>query len=330
MKKLLNRKYIILVLSIAFVLFITHGLFANYTENQIKALGYDKEEAAKIVETHGTFNAYGIVKQELETKISDKEEIFTNEIGDLLDSLNKDELTLVEYNELLSSKIDERRAYYGKEIESLTSKLSSLNIKEEDNLDYTDYTLADEYTSKLGLVKKYESMYDEKIKTLKKSLTDYGVRQSEIDALISEDVLTTIKALEKKVNYMKSYTALVSTSGNKYAPGSMDLFKRISDHRVANGLPPFRYNAEGQSCVDVEANSYANNKNPHNWLCKSLTSEGASLASSKSDYIKIAGDFLTSHGSHERNVLTPKYVSAACSAVERDGMVYMICGYFKY
>ncbi len=329
--KVLNKKSLILVVAIAITAFATFELFTNYTEDQIRALGFDKNETIDIVEEHGPFNAYDVVKSELEKEVEEKEFIFTNEIGESLDVVgNKDKLTLVEYSELLDVKTEELRVFYETEIELVTSSLVVYPLVDEDIIDYAEFTLADEFTSKMELLTKYESTYNDKLESLKASLRDYGVRQAEIDSLITDDIFSSIDALEEKESYMKEYNALVSTSGNTYAAGAMDLFNRLNDHRVSKGLPAFRYNAEGQSCVDVEANSYANNKNPHNWLCKSLTSEGASLASVNSDYIKIAGDFLTTHGSHERDVVMPEYVSAACSAVERDGMVYMICGYFTY
>ncbi len=331
MKKIFSKKIFLGFLTIAVTMFLFYGIFAYYTEGQIRALGYSINETSQIIDEHGTLSAYNITKEELELSIAEKEAHFTDVVGDSLDTIvGKEGLSLVEYDQLLDIKIETRTSFYTIEIANLTTTLDGYPIEEEDVIDYTGYTLAAEYSKKTELATKYTTYFDDKLAGLRTSLIDLGLRESEVDALVTGDVHADIATLEGRVTYMEEYNALVSTSGNNYAAGAMDLFNRLSDHRVANGLPPFRYNAEGQSCVDIEANSYANNQNPHNWLCKDLTSEGSSLSSVNSDYITIAGDFLTSHDSHERDVLMPEYVSAACSAVESDGMVYMICGYFTY
>lgn len=319
----------ITVISLA-IITMFYGFKYN-NEEKLSGLGYTEDQVEEIIEEHGILDGYSHIEKKLKDEIKEKESIFTNQVGDELSTVkNSKDMTLVKYSNMLDDKITERTEFYNTEISTLNKSLESYILSEEDIIDYTDYTLAAEYNKKVELINKYKTYYEEKVTELKQALLDSGVSEWEVNSLITGDNVSDVAILEAKKVYIDEYNSLVSTSGNSYAPGAMDLFNRLNAHRTSKGLAPFRYNAEGQSCVDIEANSYANNKNPHNWLCKELTSEGSSLASSSSDYIKIAGDFLTSHDSHERDVIAPEYVSAACSAVQRDNMVYMICGYFTY
>ncbi len=302
--------------------------YASNTSKTINALGYSDEETEQFIEEHGIFNAYENVEKALEDEIKQKEELLITTVGvspELIENYNT--LTRVEYSNALDVFTESTKLMYEENIAEVEKKLSVFTFEEETSVE--NLSLSDIYNIKHSLLVETEDEYNEKINEHKQSLLDYGMRESELESLLNGSLVEILKALGDKVAYYKEYNALVSTSGNSYASGSMDLFNRLNEHRVSKGLAPFEYNAAQQGCVDIEANSYANNKNPHNWLCKTLTSEGASLASVNSDYIKIAGDFLTSHGSHEADVTNPRYTSAACSAVARDGMVYMICGYFK-
>ncbi len=322
------KKRILLGLAVCLVIAISFFGFTSNTQNEIQALGYSEEETSKLIEEYGIFNAAAKTEKALEDEIKDKEETLKTEIG-LEPSLieGRDKMTRVAYSKELTTFTDEMRTTYTADIEAVNTELAKYNV--EDTVATEGVPLAKVLTDKTTLLETTVTNYETEIENHKTTLLDFGMRESELEALLTGDLVVDLKALQDKVAYYEEYQALVSTSGNSYASGAMDLFNILNNHRVSKGLPAFTYNSAQQSCVDIEANSYANNKNPHNWLCKTLTSEGASLASVNSDYIQIAGNFLTTHGSHEADVVNPNYTSAACSAVQRDNMVYMICGYFQ-
>lgn len=304
------------------------SIYSSGAKSQIYALGYSEKEVEKFIAEYGVFEASEKVENELNAEITAKEDKLATEIGVSPTLINNyDSLTRVEYNNELDSFIEYNTTIYTTAIAEADQKLANYAVVSE--FETEGVSLYTQLSNRNKLIYETEINFEVQIEEKKAALVDYGMRSSEVDALITGDYLKDLEALNSKVTYYENFNAMVSTSGNSYASGSMDLFNILNNHRVSKGLPAFRYNAEQQSCVDVEANSYANNKNPHNWLCKTLTSEGASLASSSSNYIQIAGNFLTTHGSHEADVVNPNYTSAACSAVERDGMVYMICGYFR-
>ncbi|MFV0425397.1 MAG: hypothetical protein ACK5K7_07585 [Bacilli bacterium] len=320
-----------IIISIVTICLISGGSFFFHfssMKNNISALGYSDTEVDKFIDEHGVFNAYKEVETALNDEIETKEDTLNNEIGVSPDLItDKDDMTRVEYSTTLDDFIVENTELYSASIQEIDAEITKYPTEEK--IDTADLTLYDEFTLKTEFLSKLETEFSNKLEEHKTALLDYGMRESELEGLLTGDVLADLEALGNKLAYYKEYQALVSTSGNSYASGAMDLFNILNNHRISKGLAPFTYNSEQQGCVDIEANSYANNKNPHNWLCKSLTSEGASLASVSSDYIQIAGNFLTTHASHEADVINPNYTSAACSAVQRDGMVYMICGYFQ-
>ncbi len=322
------KKLIIVAISLCVLFFGSFFMYTSSARNAIYALGYDENETEKLIEEYGTIGASEKVKDKLNKEIEKKEEVLVEEVGIEPTLMTvSEELSKVEYNEALDTFIDEVTVLYEEKIKEVEENLSKYPVEEE--LDVEGVSLHQELTMKQKLLFDTEGMYVDKVEGYKAALRDFGVRESELEGLLSGDLVADSILLEEKVGYYEAYNALVSTSGNSYAAGAMDLLAILNNHRVSKGLEPFRYNAEQQGCVDIEANSYANNKNPHNWLCKTLTSEGSSLASINSDYIGIAGHFLTTHGSHEADVVNPNYTSAACSAVARDNMVYMICGYFR-
>lgn len=320
-----------IIISIVTICLISGGSFFFHfssMKNNISALGYSDTEVDKFIDEHGVFNAYKEVETALNDEIETKEDTLNNEIGVSPDLItDKDDMTRVEYSTALDDFIVENTELYSASIQEIDAEITKYPTEEK--IDTADLTLYDEFTLKTEFLSQLETEFSNKLEEHKTALLDYGMRESELEGLLTGDVLADLEALGNKLAYYKEYQALVSTSGNSYASGAMDLFNILNNHRISKGLAPFTYNSEQQGCVDIEANSYANNKNPHNWLCKSLTSEGASLASVSSDYIQIAGNFLTTHASHEADVINPNYTSAACSAVQRDGMVYMICGYFQ-
>ncbi|MFV0498809.1 MAG: hypothetical protein ACK5NF_02090 [Bacilli bacterium] len=323
-----KSRLLIGLLTICVVTSSSFVIHSYSTKKQIMALGYNEKETTKFVSKHGIFNVNSKVVSKLENEIASKEKILSSEIGVSHTLIqNYDQLTKVEYNKALDSFIDNTTSLYKDSIKEVDKKILSLKIDEK--VDTKNTTLYEELSIKNNLVNDLESEYLIKISELKKKLNNYVMRDSEIELISNNNVIDTYNILTKKYEYFKEYHELYDNSKNSIASGSMDLFNILNKHRIANGLNPFKYNSSQQSCVDTEANSYANNKNPHNWLCKSLTSEGASLAGINSNYIQIAGNFLTTNASHEADVINPNYTSAACSAVSRDGMVYMICGYFR-
>lgn len=309
---------------------ITTSFFAYSTSSKVKiiALGYDEKEADKLIEKHGIITASSVVEEELNNDIEENEKILKEQVGvspTLIE--NYSNMSKLNYRENLENFINSTTDLYTEEIVKIEEALTLYPVAEE--LVNDNKSLYQQYTDRIKLLSKYESEFLPKIEEQKQALREYGMRETEIESMISGNIVSDLEALNSKVDYYKQFSALLSTSGNSYAPGSMDLFNMLNAHRVSKGLQPFEYNAAQQGCVDIEANSYANNKNPHNWLCKTLVSEGSSLASSSSNYIQIAGNFLTTHASHEADVINPNFSSAACSAVQKENMVYMICGYFN-
>lgn len=323
-----TKKVLIGLVVICVTVVSAFSFYSTGAKNQIYALGYSEAETEKFIAQYGVFEASEKVEKELNAEIAAKEAILSEEIGISPTLMNNYEsLTRVEYNNELDTYIEYTRTLYTEAIATADATLAGYAVVEEFAVE--GLTLHSQLSLRNVKIIETETNLITKISEHKAALLDYGMRQSDVDSLVTGDLVKDVETLDEKVTYYKNFNALVSTSGNSYAAGSMDLFNILNNHRVSKGLAPFTYNADQQACVDIEANSYANNKNPHNWLCKTLTSEGASLAGVNSDYIQIAGNFLTSHASHEADVINPRYTSAACSAVQRDGMVYMICGYFK-
>lgn len=322
------KKAIIILLTVCVLFAGSFFMYTSSTKNAIYALGYSEEEAEKLIEKYGTLNAPEKVEDKLNEEIKEKETTLTTEVGvDPSLMTDADKLSKVEYSQALDIFIDETTVLYEEKIKEVEEGLSKYPVEED--LNNEGLSLHQELSMKQKVLYSTEGNFRQLVEDRKRALLDFGLREADLLNMLSGDLVADAILLGEKVEYYESYNALVSTSGNSYAGGAMDLLAILNAHRVSKGLAPFRYNAEQQGCVDIEANSYANNKNPHNWLCKTLTSEGASLAGVNSDYIGIAGNFLTTHGSHEADVINPNYTSAACSAVAKDGMVYMICGYFQ-
>lgn len=324
----LTKKRIISAIAAVAVLTSMFFVYTTSSKSRIVALGYDVVQAEKYIEKYGILTAAGKVEDELESNIEKQEKLLKDEVGispTLIE--NYDTLSRVKYNERLQTFVESSKKLYSDEITKIEDALKVYPLENEFN--NKGKSLYQQYTERVKLLSKFEGEYLPKVEEQKQILRNYGMRDTEINSLISGNIVSDLETLLAKVDYYNQFSALLSTSGNTYAPGAMDLLAILNSHRTSRGLQPFAYNSAQQGCVDIEANSYANNKNPHNWLCKTLVSEGASLASVSSNYVSIAGNFLTTNPSHEADVINPNFSSAACSAVQKGNMVYMICGYFS-
>ncbi len=320
------KKILIILLIIIIIIAASFYGFTKYNENKLLALGYTKDEIDQLVDEHG-YNLVETVENNLETEIKDKELVVTTEIGMPLEFLEGyDTLSRVKYNVALDSYIEEHTVKYNEYIEEINEELLALQI-EEDAVE--DLSLHDTLLAKDAILRKHIENYNNELQNKQDTLLNMGVSLEEVSSYLTGDILVDINKLNERVEYYTNFSQLVGSYGNTFASGGMDLFNILNNHRVASGFSPWTYNHDQQSCVDIEANSYATNKNPHNWLCKTLTSEGASLANINSDYVGIAGHFLTTDPSHEADVINPNYTSAACSIVTNGNMNYMICGYFR-
>lgn len=321
----------IIITTIVVICVIAGTMFYNgigSRKDRLYALGYSNEEVEKFINEHGTSEFAKKAEDKLLKSIEKKEQVLLDEIGVPAEFVNgRDSLSKVEYNDYLDEYIETTRQMYLENINNMDAELVALRLSDED--DYSSMNLVEQFDAKNKKVVARRNEINGQYNSLVQGLYDIGVRETEVQSYLTGDIFADIETLNNKTEYFKSFAGMLGSSGTSYASGAMDLFNALNAHRVSKGLAPFVYRGDQQSCVDMETVAYAQNKNPHNWLCKSLTSEGSSLASSSSDYIGIAANFLTTHDSHEADVINPRYVGAACSVVNKDRMNYMICGYFQ-
>lgn len=325
----------IAIFKILFILFSISLLTGVFYYNKvldehrqaIVELGYTTGEIDSFIDQYGLMEYRDIISSNLERAIEEKQNVVVNYIGLPVEEAAQGELTDVEYNLYLDQFINENTMRINGEIADYDAKLAALAAPDENV--YEGATLSHIALAKNDLYIARNEEVNAQFDKLVTDLREVGLRESDLQTFISGDVMTDIGVLNEKLDYYKKFGAGIGAGGTSYASGSKELFDILNAHRISKGLPAFTYRSDQQACVDMETVAYAQNKNPHNWLCKSLTSEGSSLASSSSDYIGIAGRFLTTHASHEADVINPRYTGSVCSVVNKGSMNYMVCGYFQ-
>ncbi len=327
MKNILLKIFFIL-LSLSLISGVYYyNMVLDEHRQEIVELGYSKAEIDSFIDQYGIMEYRDIISSNLERAIADKQAVVVEEVGLPVEEAAQGDLTDVEYNLYLDQFIAENTNKFNEQIADYDSKLTSLAAPDETV--YEGQTLSQIAAAKGELYNARNEEITGQFNQLVTDLRDVGLRESDLQSFISGDVMVDIGVLSEKLEYYENFGAGIGAGGTSYASGSKELFDILSAHRVSKGLPAFTYRSDQQACVDMETVAYAQNKNPHNWLCKTLTSEGSSLASSSSDYIGIAGNFLTSHDSHEADVINPRYTGCVCSVVNKDSMNYMVCGYFQ-
>lgn len=322
-----KRIFISLLATVALVFSFYIGIKLS-NENKLLELGYSEQEVEAFSNEMDLFTGVSTIESQLFDEIAKQENIIVNEIGiELIEIQKEEELTKVAY----LSHLKESIVILNEEYDALSAELD-LELEGHGlifDIDTSEMSKKAVVDAKQEHIDAFLAELAAQLEGAKARLVELGRSNEEIDSYLTGDTIQDIARLNDRISYYEEYNSLLSTYGNSEAEGAMRLLGILNAKRVEVGLQPYEYREDQQACVDMEANSYANNKNPHNWLCKTLVSEGASLASVNSDYIGIAGNFLTTHGSHLAGVTNPEWTGAACSAIRRDKMVYMICGYFR-
>lgn len=319
MKKISKRTIILVVVLIALVSF---G-FVRYYQIQVhslQSLGYTKEESKKMVNPLSIYHIVTNTKDDLLVQLDDvKKEL--NELG-INEDAEKGEMPLVGQVKELKSLRDEKIKFLNNEISTLEKEAKILNISYEKE----GKSLYNQYSQLTLEVNKKIKKENKKNITF---LEENGYSKNEINKLKTKDNFKTYENILKAVNKEKK----IKKENNGFASAAikneaMRMFKETNQYRKSKGLAPYKYNYNQQACVFLEANGYANNGNPHNWLCKAAANENAGLANVNSDYVGSAMTFFKNDPPHEA-VLSGNYRSVAIAFVERNGMMYMIMDVFN-
>ncbi len=317
------KKILIFIITLFIITVCVIYSYNSYIVSGLKKLGYDEEEISLIKKKNKiiSINGYEITLQE---KIENTIDEIKNEIG-LEAEFNSDaKLVLIEKE--LTQKLKELHKEFDAKIAKIDEEFELYNFE---TIPY------DETISKNSHIEILEKQLSEnkqalesKVAALEKELLNIGAREEVLDDIRSDNLITHIENLEKKIVYYDNYFGSIPTKKMNFASGREKMLAGLNDYRKSLGLPLLSYNYDKQSCIDKEALAYANNRNPHNWVCD-VDNEGSSLAPITSDYVQIALNFYTTHGSHRETVITPSYRSIAVSLVEYNGMVYMVVGYWR-
>lgn len=319
MKKISKRTIILVVVLIALVSF---G-FVRYYQIQVhslQSLGYTQEESKKMVNPLSIYHIVTNTKDDLLVQLDDvKKEL--NELG-INEDAEKGEMPLVGQVKELKSLRDEKIKFLKNEISTLEKEAKILNISYEKE----GKSLYNQYSQLTLEVNKKIKKENKKNITF---LEENGYSKNEINKLKTKDNFKTYENILKAVNKEKK----IKKENNGFASAAikneaMRMFKETNQYRKSKGLAPYKYNYNQQACVFLEANGYANNGNPHNWLCKAAANENAGLANVNSDYVGSAMTFFKNDPPHEA-VLSGNYRSVAIAFVERNGMMYMIMDVFN-
>lgn len=319
MKKISKRTIILVVVLIALVSF---G-FVRYYQIQVHSLqrlGYTQEESKKMVNPLSIYHIVTNTKDDLLVQLDDvKKEL--NELG-INEDAEKGEMPLVGQVKELKSLRDEKIKFLNNEISTLEKEAKILNISYEKE----GKSLYNQYSQLTLEVNKKIKKENKKNITF---LEENGYSKNEINKLKTKDNFKTYENILKAVNKEKK----IKKENNGFASAAikneaMRMFKETNQYRKSKGLAPYKYNYNQQACVFLEANGYANNGNPHNWLCKAAANENAGLANVNSDYVGSAMTFFKNDPPHEA-VLSGNYRSVAIAFVERNGMMYMIMDVFN-
>ena len=319
-----KRKKILVSLMIVLLIAIASLTYYSVQVNELISLGYTKQEAKAKVNLTSVFG------------IADREENALN--GSI--SNNKDELLALGLKQEEVEKLDDQE-------KTLISKAAVLEKKKTERIEIVNTRLAIiekqaatykiKYNYKNPEANPYEkyvylrghliSNYNKLIKKYELYLKRYGFTDDELKKMKAKPPYQAMKEFKKLYDQLQ-YDAKKNQvfQSKTLHDDAMQMFKETNDYRKSLGLKPYKYNYNKQACVFKEATAYANNKNPHNWLCP-CANENASLASVNSDYVAIAMKFFKSDPPHEA-VLSGNYDSVAIAFVEKGGMVYMIMDVF--
>ena len=320
-----NKKKAILIGIAIITLIITSILYYNVQVNSLTKLGYTKSEAKKIVNPISIFNVVTREKNRMNDEISKLEKSL------LSMGLSQNELEAFEYpdNKMLS-KLNYTKEKKNSHQKNLEDKLSILEkYAKQFNVKY-EYPKGNVYIKHQHLSALLDKELIKQISKYQKMLLQQGLNKAQIKRLEDEKskintLLNLSKKYQKEKENEKKITKLFSSK--KLQQSAMRMFNETNEYRRSLGLKPYKYNYAKQSCVLKEAQAYARNKNPHNWLCN-VANENAALASDKSDYVAIAMKFFKNDPPHER-VLSGNYKSVAIAIVNHNGMNYMIMGVFN-
>lgn len=319
MKKF-NKKTIILAFVLLFLVSFGALKYYQIQVHSLQRLGYTQDEAKDMV---NPLSIYHIVTNN-KNNLLQKEDDVKKELKDLgvneFDELEKTHLVGRVSN--LNNLKDEKIKFLNNEVNRLEKIAIQMNIKYEKS----NKSLYNQYSTLTTLVNKKIKIENKKYISF---LEDNGYSKSEINKLKNKDNYKMYENLLKAVNKEKK----IKKENNGFANASiknaaMRMFNETNQYRKSKGLTPYKYNYAQQSCAFIEANAFAKNGNPHNWLCKAAVTENAALASVNSDYVGAAMSFFKNDPPHEA-VLSGNYRSVAIAIVERNGMMYMIMDVFN-
>ena len=318
-----NKRKLSVILAVILMVLTSVTVNVSSAEKKLESFGYSKEQAKQLVTIT---NCLDIVIQE-ESKLQDalyKKVEVASRLGitdDQINELNLNEETLYTNTVILQDLITHQ-------IDDLVVKINDLEKvakSEKIKYSYDSSNIYDRYTYLNKVISKKQ---DSIIKEYQSKLTELGYSKDQLKALNQSDKNQTIESLKDTYNKeVKKLEELGGFQSQNLQDQAMRMFREVNEYRASLGLKPYTYNSGMQSCVFKEARAYANNKNPHNWLCGPAANENAGLAGINSDYVKAAMDFFKSDPPHEA-VLSGNYKSVAIAFVEKDGMVYMILDVF--
>lgn len=322
-KKIINEHSKKLLICLIVVLsLLGYFLYHSIQVKSLTKLGYSDQDASGMVKVTTIYNIVSDHRDMLHDNIDNH----SNELDKLgvpktkVDSILDQETKLVSKEKALSEFMTSQKTSLETKLTTLKKQADALKIdyslkdkKINEQVDYLDKLV----TTKVNKdTKKYETF-----------LLDNGYTSSQIDKLTNKSNYQNMLNLKKSYrSELKKQEANQGFQTQELKNEAMRMFRLTNEYRRSLGLKPYEYNYAKQSCVFKEAKAYANNKNPHNWLCP-CANENASLANINSDYVGIAMHFFKNDPPHEA-VLSGNYNSVAIAFVEKDGMVYMIMDVF--
>lgn len=318
-KDLIKNKRKLLISLIVIIGLLGYFLYYSIQVNSLTKLGYTKQQAHEMVKLTTIYNIVTNSKEELSHDINQHIKTLDNlgvtevKVNNLISEADK----LVEKENVLDEYASEHKEKMDKDFSVLKKQADIFNIK----YDLKNKTLYQQVTYLDKLVSKKIDGFIEFLKV-------NGFSTKEIKALTKESEVENATKLQKVVTAQKKELEKnLGFQSDELKNQAMRMFKLTNDYRKSLGLKPYVYNYQKQSCVFKEARAYADNNNPHNWVCPTAN-ENASIASIKSDYVAIAMRFFKTDPPHEA-VLSGNYKSVAIAFVEKNGIVYMIMDVFN-
>lgn len=303
----------VLTLCIAFI-FSSTMISAH---RQLIDLGHSEYKARNLISLNNVFNIVELSEKEINEALEVQLER-ARAVGLDNDTLMNAKITshsLVHKLEVITLVNDEREMYLNEKIQAFSEIIEDVSFDEELTL-YENYN---KLSNKVDAQK--ESMIQDYIRELNRlSYFNYEVVEDKAQTLANVQ-----GALTRVQERMASLNGFQNASLQQQAKR---LFNLINNYRANLGLRPFTYNHAMQSCVFLEAQTYAATKNPHPWVCQPVSNANASLASVHSDYVQIAMNFFMSSPSHEA-VISGNYSSATIAFWQVGNMVYMILYTFR-